>query len=85
MDVVTHWTENVLPTILASYSENDVYNADETGLFFHMQPKNTLHFRGERCTGGKQSKERLSILVGANMSGTEKLKLLVIGKAAKPR
>ena len=35
----------------------------------------------------KQSKERISVLVGANMTGTEKLKLLdlVIGKSEKPR
>ena len=52
---------------------------------FQMQPSKTLHFRGEKCTGGKQSKERLSVLVGANMGGSEKLKLLVIGKSAQPR
>ena len=33
-DVVRHWTENVLPSILKDYDENDIYNADETGLFF---------------------------------------------------
>ena len=33
----------------------------------------------------KQSKERISVLVGANMTGTAKLKLLVIGKSEKPR
>ena len=84
-DVVNHWTENVLPTILERYSEDDIYNADETGLFYCMQPSRTMHYRGERCTGGKQSKERLSVLVCANMSGTEKSKLLVIGKSEKPR
>ena len=83
--VVNHWTENVLPSILANYSQDDIYNADEMGLFYHMQPDRTLHFRGERCTGGKQSKERISVLVCANMSGTEKSKLLVIGKSEKPR
>lgn len=33
----------------------------------------------------KVQKERLSILFCCNMSGTEKLKTLVIGKALKPR
>ena len=85
LSVVENWTETVLPSLLKDYSPEDVYNADETGLFFHAQPKKTLHFRGERCDGGKQSKERISVLVCANMTGTDKPKLLVIGKAAKPR
>ena len=85
LNVVNEWTENVLPSLLADYDESDIYNADETGFFYQMQPNKTLHFRGERCTGGKQSKERLSVLVGAHMAGTEKLKILVIGKAEKPR
>lgn len=42
-------------------------------------------FSGERCTSGKKSKERVTVLVGANMSGSEKLPLLVIGKSANPR
>jgi len=35
--------------------------------------------------GGKLSIDRITILPRANMAGTEKLSLLVIGKAAKPR
>ena len=41
--------------------------------------------KGKKCLGGKYGKERITITVGANMSRTEKLKLLVIGKAKKPR
>lgn len=35
--------------------------------------------------GGKLSKQRVTVLLGANLSGTEKRKLLVIGKSKKPR
>ena len=83
--VVQNWIDNVLPSKLAPFHEDDVFNVDETGLFYQLQPSRTLHFRNEKCTGGKQSKERISVLVGSNMSGTEKLKLLVIGKSGKPR
>ena len=83
--VVQNWTETILPSKLAPFHEDDIFNVDETGLFYQLQPSRTLHFRNEKCTGGKQSKERISVLVGSNMSGTEKLKLLVIGKAGKPR
>ena len=45
----------------------------------------TLQFKGERCHGGKISKERLTFALIANMDGTEKLKPLVIGKFRNPR
>lgn len=43
-------------------------------------------FIGEKCTGGKLSKERIILILAANMSGTfKKKKLLVIGKSKRPR
>ena len=44
-----------------------------------------MSFRGERCTGGKKSKHRITLLIGANMSGTEKFPLLAVGKSNRPR
>uniref|UniRef100_H3AS26 DDE-1 domain-containing protein n=1 Tax=Latimeria chalumnae TaxID=7897 RepID=H3AS26_LATCH len=41
--------------------------------------------KGEDCHGGKHSKECITVMVAANMDGSEKLKLLVIGKSQKPR
>ena len=41
--------------------------------------------KGETCSGGKKSKDQISVLVCANMTGSEKLPLLVIGKFARPR
>ncbi|XP_054087769.1 tigger transposable element-derived protein 4-like [Zeugodacus cucurbitae] len=48
-------------------------------------PDKTLKFKGENCSGGKLSKDRITVMVAANMSGTEKKKLLIIGKSQKPR
>lgn len=48
-------------------------------------PNKTLHFKGDACIGGKSSKERITALVCANMDGSEKLRLLVIGKSKNPR
>lgn len=73
-----------IPSIINNYSPKNIYNADETGLFFRAVPNKTLHLKGERCIGGKLSKERLTILFCVNMEG-EKEKPLVIGKTAKPR
>ena len=42
-------------------------------------------FRGERCTGGKKSTQRITLLAEAKMSGTEKFPFLAIGKSKRPR
>lgn len=50
-----------------------------------MTPDKTLKFKGEKCSGGKMSKSRITVMVAANMTGSCKEKLLVIGKSKKPR
>lgn len=79
------WQEEVLKSAIKDFSPDDVFNVDETGLFWQLLPNRTIAFKGERCTSGKKSKERITVLVGANMSGSEKLPLLVVGKSARPR
>ena len=85
MAEVEEWRTNTLPKLLEEYAPRDVYNADETGLFYKCLSSRTLTMKGERCSGGKKSKERITILLGANMDGSDKLPLLAIGKSAKPR
>ena len=82
---VSKWKEEVLPTLLASYSPKDVYNGDETGVFFEVLPNRGHCFKGERCLGGKSSKKRITALVCANMDGSDKLLPVIIGKSMKPR
>ena len=79
------WQQQVLQPLLRKFSTDDIFNLDETGLFWRLLPNKTMSFRGERCTGGKKSKHRITLLVGANMSGTEKFPLLAIGKSNRPR
>ncbi|XP_066260611.1 uncharacterized protein [Euwallacea similis] len=43
-----------------------------------MTPDKTLKFKGEKCAGGKQSEERITVWVCANVTGTEKRPLMVI-------
>jgi len=82
---VDDWYSTALPKLLDSYAPQDVYNADEMGVFYKLLPAKSLTVKGEQCTGGKLSKDRLTVLPCANMTGTDKLPLLVIGKALKPR
>ncbi|KAJ6643062.1 Tigger transposable element-derived protein 4 [Pseudolycoriella hygida] len=46
---------------------NDIFNVDETGLFFKCLPTKILAYRNEKCYGGKHSKVRVSVLVGATL------------------
>ena len=79
------WRESVLKRTLAKYQPSDVYNADETGLFWRLLPNKTMDFRGQACHGGKAPKDRITVLTCANMDGSHKLPLLAIGKFQTPR
>ena len=79
------WVSDVLLPTLNEYDENDIFNMDESGLFWRMLPDCTLAFRAEKCHGGKLSKDRLTVAMCCNMTGTEKRRLLVIGKFRSPR
>ncbi|UYV78234.1 hypothetical protein LAZ67_16000605 [Cordylochernes scorpioides] len=82
--VVEDWKEKI-PSFLDKYSPSNIYNIDESGLFYKCLPDKTLTFKGDTCSGTKRSKERITFLAGTNMDGSDKLPLLVIGKYAKPR
>lgn len=84
-EVVEEWKSGKLREILKNYEPKDIYNADETGLFWLLLPDNSIGFIGQSHHGAKQPKSRLTVLVGSNMDGSDKLPLLVIGKSKKPR
>ena len=83
--VVEDWIREKLPRIIANYEPRNIFNADESALFFRMLPSKTLAEKSDPCIGDKKSKDRLSILICTNMDGSEKEKLVVIGKFARPR
>ena len=83
-EMTAPWTETTLSTILSGYPLENIFNADEFGLFYQCLPNKTLHLKGEKCSGGKHSKIRLTGLAAGNAYG-ERLPMFVIGKANKPR
>uniref|UniRef100_A0A672UAV1 Tigger transposable element derived 4 n=1 Tax=Strigops habroptila TaxID=2489341 RepID=A0A672UAV1_STRHB len=85
IDAPTLWYQNVLPHYLNEYQPKNVFYIQETGLLYQMLPHNTFAFKGETCSVGELSKERITVVVGTNMDGSEKLPLLVIGKNRSPR
>ncbi|UYV63589.1 hypothetical protein LAZ67_2004890 [Cordylochernes scorpioides] len=69
----------------SGYDPANIYNADETGLFFQLIPDRTLAHKDENCRGVKRMKQRITVLLCCNSTGTDKRRLLIIGKSAKPR
>ncbi|XP_066152124.1 tigger transposable element-derived protein 4-like [Euwallacea fornicatus] len=84
-EITSDWINSVWPKLWQKYNTCDIFNGDEMGLFFKMTPDETMKFKGERCSGGKVSEERLTVFVCANMDGSEKKKLTVIGKSVSPK
>ncbi|XP_040107375.1 tigger transposable element-derived protein 4 [Oryx dammah] len=78
------WHQNILPYYLNDYHPKNVFNVKETGLLYRMLPTNTFAFKGETCSIGKLCKDRITLVVGTNMDGSEKLPLLLIGKNRNP-
>ena len=80
---VVDWTSR-LPSVCQGYELKGIFNVDETGLFYRTLPKRSLVASGDKCTGGKNSKERITVMLCSSATG-EKLPPLIIGKSANPR
>ena len=50
-----------------------------------MTPDGLLCYSFEQLSGSKKVTDRVTVLCCANMTGSDKLKLVVIGKSRKPR
>jgi hypothetical protein len=60
---------------------------DETGLYFRLIPNATYTAPNEqqrRTQGTKAQKDRVTLITYTNATGTHKIPLAVIGKAAQP-
>jgi hypothetical protein len=62
-----------------------IYNADESGLYWKGLPTRTLAFERAKCAPEqKSSTERLMFMHCGNASRNQKMKLVVTGKAKTP-
>lgn len=76
------WLKKVSPKLTKDYTDSQICNADETGLFLKLTPKKTLKFKRDKYVGGKLSKDRIAVLVASSMAG-KKRKLLVFRQVKK--
>ncbi|XP_043529387.1 jerky protein homolog-like [Frieseomelitta varia] len=67
-------------------SDNNLYNVDETSLFWKMLPKEILMSKNESRVSEKNiKKDRITLALCANASGNHKLPLFVINNCENPR
>lgn len=45
------WIKDIWPDLRRGYKDADIFNGDETGLFYKVTPDKTLKFQGEKCWG----------------------------------
>ena len=78
------WTSQILPSIVEGYEPHNIFNADESGLFYKTTPTGSLVDKGKERSGIKIRQERLTFLMIVNQSGTQK-EIITIGKFPNPR
>lgn len=79
----------MLKSLLKNYDLENIYNMDETGLFFRCFPKRSYIGKDENeneLRGSKKmvDKSRVTLVVCTNTTGSHKLPILMIGKAKQP-
>jgi hypothetical protein len=72
-----------LREVIRQYRREDVFNCDETALFWKMEPKRGLSTGP--ISGTKKNKDRVTILLTCNSTGTEKLAPLFIHRYKNPK
>ncbi|XP_022893755.1 CENP-B homolog protein 2-like [Olea europaea var. sylvestris] len=83
--VIMENIENALPGIrskLDQFQLKDIYNMDETGLFYRWEADHSLATK--QLEGCKKDKERITVVVCCNGDGSDKVPFWVIGKYANP-
>jgi hypothetical protein len=71
-ETVEDWKNYQLLQEIKGYDFCDINNADETCLFFSLQPSKTLIFLGHFCCGGTKSKQWVTVLLTCNADGSDK-------------
>jgi hypothetical protein len=66
-----------LPNLLQKFCTDNIYNANETGLFYHAFSDSSLSHNHTTLSGSKKSVDPVSVLCCSNMSGTELILLII--------
>jgi len=73
---------------LEAYPAERIYNMDETGLFYRCIPNPAEVQAGQRRqargTKSMEAKDRITLVLACNATGTHKIPVAIIGKAKQP-
>ncbi len=78
-----------LRDLIAEYYLDNVFNMDKTGLFFKLLPNHSYvkveKARTARGSKFMKAKDRVTLYVATNATGTDLVPLSIIGKSQNPR
>lgn len=80
----THRQMHEIQLVLMEFERCDIFNMDETGLYWRRQPQVTLSSTSG-SSGTKLSKTRITAVLCCNADGSHKLKIWLIGYYLNPR
>lgn len=66
------------------YTEENIWNADESRIYFRALSDGNLTFKSDNKREGKKSKKRITALFDCSAAG-EKTEFFIFGKSNKPR
>ena len=69
------------PNLVEGYAPEQIFNCDETGLYYKMLSGRTLATVHNKASGGKKAKEKVTVSACSNVTDSIKLPLLLIGKS----
>jgi hypothetical protein len=70
---------------ITEYDLCDIYDADETCLFFNIQPSKSLACCGDPCHCGTEPKQQVPVLLAGSADNSDELPPHVIFKYTSPR
>ena len=82
-ETIDSWKERLLE-ILHGYAKEDIWNMDDTGVFWQALPDRGFGSKGRQYKGGKKSKQRVTIAFFVSAAG-KKEKPIFIWKSESPR
>lgn len=71
-----------IQTLCEEFLEEDIYNIDETGLFWQQSPTSGL--ATENQSGIKKDKSQITLVACINCTGSDRVPLWIIGQVKVP-
>ena len=82
-EVVDDYSRRI-PLITEGYKPEDIFNMDESGLFYRTLPHRSYILKGTKCHGRKKGKDRITVVFCVSATG-EQIMPWIIGRSAKPK